>query len=261
MAQSPEQMAAEYRGYAEAFKDQSVVEAYRYRHAYPGELFSILDELAGAQRAKVLDVGCGRGDIARNLVALVERVDAVDVSLQMIQKGKQLPNGDHPRLHWLHGRIEEVELDPPYTLITAGDSIHWLDWSLIMPRFQQILAKGGYLALVERWAEPDPWSILSELLPHYRTDKYYAQQLGLEKQNLFQKVGERKTSAEAFAQSIDDYIESYHSRVGFSRERMGQERAAAFDREARKLLQQAYRTGTITFQVGARVIWGFPQKP
>ena len=42
-----------------------------------------------------------------------------------------------------------------------------------------------------------------------------------ERHGLFQKVGEKATSPVPFVQSIDDYIESYHARSGFSRERMG----------------------------------------
>ena len=66
--------------YAEAFKDQQVVEAYRHRPPYPQEVFTILAALVLGEPRPVLDVGSGSGDIARPLVELVERVDAVDLS-------------------------------------------------------------------------------------------------------------------------------------------------------------------------------------
>ncbi len=41
MTQDSQAIAAEYRGYAEAFQDQSVVEAYQYRPPYPDATFDI----------------------------------------------------------------------------------------------------------------------------------------------------------------------------------------------------------------------------
>jgi 2-polyprenyl-3-methyl-5-hydroxy-6-metoxy-1,4-benzoquinol methylase len=98
---------------AEAFKDQHVVDAYRYRPPYPDEVFDILAGLIPDKPLTVLDVGAGSGDIARKLVDKVARVDAVDFSLQMIEMGKRLPNGNHPHLQWIYGKVEDVPLTPP----------------------------------------------------------------------------------------------------------------------------------------------------
>lgn len=89
---------------AEAFKDVHVVNAYRFREPYPDEVFDILASLIVDEPRAVLDVGAGSGDIARRLVERVERVDAVDFSHNMIERGKQLPNGNNPHLHWIYGR-------------------------------------------------------------------------------------------------------------------------------------------------------------
>ena len=121
------------RAYAQAFQEQKVVEAYQHRPPYTQEVFALLAALVLDEPRAVLDVGSGSGDIARPLTPLVERVDAVDFSQRMIERGKQLPNGSHPRLHWIYGRIEEVPLAPPYALVTAGSSIHWTEWDVALP--------------------------------------------------------------------------------------------------------------------------------
>ena len=259
MIQKPKQFSSEY---AEPFQDPSVVAAYRHRPPYPAEVFEILAGLVTGTPRRVLDAGCGTGNIARNLVARVDQVDAVDVSLPMLEHGKRLPHGDHQHLRWLHGRIEEVELEPPYRLVTAGESLHWMDWNIVLPRFREVLVPGGYLAVVEQRTRPDPWSTLSEIVPRYRTDggyQPYNMIAELERHGLFQKVGEQETSPVQFVQSIDDYIESYHSRSGFSRERMGVAQADAFDREARRILLHSYRDGSIPLQVAGSVVWGLPK--
>src|SRR5581483_8631492 len=109
--------------YAMQFQDSSIVDVYHHRSPYTAEAIEHLVGLITNQPRTVLDVGCGTGDLARRLVERVERVDAVDFSQAMIAKGKTLPGGDHPRLNWIYGRIEEVALHPPYALITAGASL------------------------------------------------------------------------------------------------------------------------------------------
>lgn len=258
MRQKPEHIEA---AYAESFKDASVVEAYRYRPPYPAEVFALLLELLRGESRRVLDVGCGTGKIARNLVEHVEQVDAVDFSQRMIEQGKRLPNGAHPGLRWLYGRVEDVALEPPYGLVTAAASLHWMDWHVVLPRFQEALGAGGYLAIVGYETEPDPWSLLSEIIPQYKTTPDYQSYdlIGeLEQRGLFTKVGEKRTAPVSFVQSVDDYVESYHSRSGFSRERMGPEHATVFDRGARKILSNSYSDGMIPFQVFSDVVWGLP---
>lgn len=244
-----------------SFQDQSVVAAYRYRPPYPDEIFTILLKLITAPPRRVLDVGCGTGDLARRLAPLVHQVDAVDFSQAMIEEGKRLPGGDHPHLRWLHGRMEDVALDPPYSLVTAGASLHWLDWPVVLPRFQSVLLPDSYLAIVTHGTKPDPWSLLQDAVTRYRTDGDYQPfnlLAELTNHGLFHQVGEQETKPVPFVQSLDDCIESYHSRSGFSRERMGSERAAAFDQEARASLRQAYPNDTIPLTVVGSVVWGLP---
>lgn len=81
--------------YAETFKDHLVVDACQHRLPDPDGVFDILAELITDEPRAVLDVGTGSGDIARRLVDFVERVDAVDFSQNMIERGKQLLNGDY----------------------------------------------------------------------------------------------------------------------------------------------------------------------
>lgn len=144
--------------YAEQFKDSSIAEVYHRRPPYSDEAIDTLIALMTGEPRTILDVGCGTGDLARRLVSEAERIDAVDFSRAMIAKGRALPEGRHPRLHWIFGRVEEVELRPPYALITAGESLHWMEWDAVFPLFQRILTPHGFLAIVERETEPSPWS-------------------------------------------------------------------------------------------------------
>ncbi len=259
MAGQREERAATDAG---AFQDPDVVAAYRYRPPYPEELFDLLVSLIATTPRRVLDLGCGTGELARSLVRWVEQVDALDFSSAMIRMGKHLPGGDDPRLRWLCGAAEDASLDPPYALITAGASLHWLAWPIVLPRLRAALAPGGYLAIIEQRTSPDVWSALGDLIPRYRVDVYQAPARPLieelQQRGLFRFVGEQLTAPVPFVQSTDAFLASYHSRVGFARARMGKQRAAAFDWEAREFLLAMHPDGLVTLDVAAHVVWGFP---
>ncbi len=248
--------------YATQFADPSVVAAYPTRPAYPDAVFPLLVELAAGRPRVVLDIGCGTGDIARRLVEHVEWVDAVDMSAPMIAAGRSMPGGDHPRLRWIVGRMEDVALWPPYALVTAGESLQWMDWQVVLPRLRDVLVPGGFVAMIERIGRPAPWSeALTPLLGRFSTNRDYRPYVladELEQRGLFLRQGERETAPVVVRQSIADYVESFHSRNGFSRDRMRAEQAAAFDRELTALVTPYADGGALVGHVSARVVWGLP---
>lgn len=248
--------------YGAQFSDASIVAAYHHRPPYPQELFSILVGLINDTPRTVLDIGCGTGPLVRNLAPLVDHVDAVDISAPMLAKGKQLPNGAHPNLRWIEGRVEDVVLAPPYSLIVAGASLHWMEWDVVLPRLRAMLTPNGVLALTGEGIAPMPWDpTLYARIPHFSTNHEY-QQINLidelTRRHLFRKLGEQHTTPVPWTQSVDDYVESFHARNGLSRDRMAPEQAAAFDAEVKALVQPWAKAGWLPFQLATRVVWGEP---
>lgn len=251
---------------ASAFQDTSVVVAYQYRPPYPASVFDLLARLVTEHPRSVLDAGCGTGLLARHLVERVDRVDAVDISELMIQQGKCLPQGDHPRLNWLVGRMEEVPLHPPYALITTGDSLHWMDWEVVLPRFARLLTQEGFLAILGVEQLPPAWSSeLSLICRHYTTvpNKQISYDFiqAIEERGLFQRVENWRTKPVPFSQSLADYIESFHGRASFSRDRMSPANANAFDACIRALVSPFCQKGTVELQIVTEIVWGRPLLP
>jgi ubiquinone/menaquinone biosynthesis C-methylase UbiE len=250
---------------AARFEDASVVERYPFRLPYPDETFDILVGLITDEPRTVLDVGTGTGDMARSLVTHVERVDAVDRSEAMIRKGKTLPQGKHPGLRWINGEIEQVELHPPYALITAGESLHWMNWEVVLPRFHYVLTPHGQLAIVYREEVPPSWQDgLDQLIDRYSTIRNYeAFDLieELEKRQLFQKSGEHLTAPVTSTISIEHYIASFHSRSSLSLEHMPPADATAFDTGVRELVEPWSNEGYIQLECIGSVVWGRPLVP
>jgi trans-aconitate methyltransferase len=212
----------------------------------------------------VLDLGCGTGFVARPLAPLVDRVDAVDMSVAMIEQGRRLPGGDHPHLNWIVGRTEDVALRPPYALVTAGDSLHWMNWDVVLPRLADVLSPAGWLAILsaDGTVAPEDEVFHQELLAlirrystYHRPDFRLLDEL--ERRGLFREQGRTETEAVAFCQSVDEYVESFHARASLSWERMDAHDAAAFDAELRQLVLD--RVGdTVEQAVHASIAWGKP---
>jgi SAM-dependent methyltransferase len=247
--------------YAQQFCDSSVVEAYPYRLPYPPAVFPLLAGLIAAPPRRVLDVGCGPGDIARSLAPLVGSVDAVDVSAAMIALGRTLSGGDYPGLRWILGRAEDAALAPSYGLVTAGESLHWMLWDLLLPRLRSLLVPGGVIALIER-REAHPWDAAAqELITRYSTNRDfrpYDLVDELVRRRLFTPLGEVQTEPVVVRQTVAAYVESIHSRNGFSRDRMTVAAAAGFDRELAALVAPYAEHGELVLQTVGRIRWGAP---
>ena len=250
--------------HASRFKHKSVADAYVLRPPYPEETYEILRDLLGESPGRVLDVGCGPGKIARMLVEYVEGVDAIDFSEEMIRMGKSLANGAHPRLEWIHGRVEEVEWNPPYSMVTAGASIHWMEWSTVFPRFKKAMSDGGYVVIIDgdRPLE-SPWREAElALIRGYSTNPHYEEIdviQELQDRGNFRPLDEKLTRPVRFSQSIRDYVGSFHSRDSMSVEHMGEDNATAFDAELSSILgEYADEAGMLSFHLQTRVTWGRP---
>ncbi len=248
--------------YAQQFQDDSVVQAYTHRPTYPEAIFTRLLQLLPQGPRTILDVGCGRGELARPLAARVDRLDAVDWSEAMIRQGQQLPHGDNPHLHWQIARIEEAHFTPPYALITAGASLQWMNWDIVCPQFAQILTATGLLVLVDQEERGVPWqSALNALIAQFSTNQDYkpyhlAEELIQRRHFIIQ--GEERTDSIPFQQPVDEYIEAFHSRNGFSRQRMTSENAAEFDAKLRAAVLPFCPNQKVTLQIIGTMQWGRP---
>jgi ubiquinone/menaquinone biosynthesis C-methylase UbiE len=112
----------------------------RYRPAYPPELLVRLAAAAGLDgTGRLLDLGCGTGQLAVPLSRYVEEVVAVDVEPEMLA---ELP----PGIRTVQGRAEDVDESwGAFRLVTIGRAFHWLDGPVVMERLARIT---GQVALV-----------------------------------------------------------------------------------------------------------------
>jgi SAM-dependent methyltransferase len=268
------------------FRYASVARRYGARPAYPSALFDALADLLPASPRTVLDVGCGPGKVALGLLSLLtrltrqtrqtrqedlERIDAVDPSPAMLEEARAAA-GPRDRVRWIQGRFEEAPLDPPYGLVTAGASFHWLDAEVALGRVREILAPGGWLAVLDGDAPEDaPWSARESELhirflgrmehgPAFTRGGRYRRPCAddpvLDHPG-FRRHGRRVFRHDASCR-VEEYVAALHSRQSFVLEAMGDALAREFDAALCRLLEPHAKAGMLRFTVATRLEWGRP---
>jgi ubiquinone/menaquinone biosynthesis C-methylase UbiE len=152
--------------------DEVAAEYDRNRPAYPEELMDVACEVARIGAGdRVLEVGCGSGQLTRSLLARGLRVTALEPGdrLMSIARDRLTGAGD---VEFLHARLEDAPLpDDRYRAVFSASAIHWADPDVSWRRIADVLAPGGTLALIQCFGlrQPPGADDQEELLSAIRT--------------------------------------------------------------------------------------------
>jgi SAM-dependent methyltransferase len=137
-----------------------VAEEYdRHRPAYPDALIDRACEVGGlGPGAKVLEIGCGTGQLTRSLLARSLRVTAIEPGERLIARARDRL-GHAGEVEFVNGRLEEVSLPHAhYSAAFSASAIHWVDPDVSWRKTAEALVDGGTLALVSYFGLAEPRS-------------------------------------------------------------------------------------------------------
>jgi trans-aconitate methyltransferase len=185
--------------YGAQFKDESVAGAYYARPPYPDEVFDILVGLIGRRPSRVLELGCGSGDLTIELARRVDHLDAVDFSAAMLDIARSRPGADQATIRWYLMPAESFESVLDYNLVCAGASLHWMDWEVLFPKIATFLARDGLLVIAVRSVVGQPWDAeVRGIIPQYSTNLEYEPYdliAELDSRDLFYENGRHATNS------------------------------------------------------------------
>ena len=253
---------ARRRSEAFVFEDKDTVAAYRHRLPYDGEILGKLLGLMTGPHRRVLDVGCGTGEIARAVVGQVDQVDAVDPSAEMLDAARSSPGGEHPRLRWICSKIEAARIDPPYDLVVAGSSLHWIDCGVAMPILSRSLRSGGVMVLMGSGLHNSPWlkeqlGLTASYCPATAEKPHRPLVEDLEDRGLFETRGQASSAPVVYHRTVDEYVEAYTT-VNVFRRNMDTDRHRRLLHELKELLAGYSKDGVLTIEAFCHLAWGVP---
>ncbi len=245
--------------FAAQFDDPSIVAAYDARPPYPAALVDLTLAVAGVPRPRLLDLGCGTGELTRRLAPHAGHVTAVDRSARMIAAARAAAGGQASNIEWIVADAEEAPAAGSFDLAIAAESFHWFDWPLACARVAALVPTRRLLIVEGRFDVGSPWApALAALVAVHSTNREFVPYdlVGeLLARGLFRLSGRRAMEPERLDQTIDEYIRSIHSRNGFSRDRMPPASAHAFE-EAVRALVGPYARPRLELRIETRVAWG-----
>ncbi|MFK4492459.1 class I SAM-dependent methyltransferase [Bradyrhizobium sp. USDA 336] len=135
----------------------------RYQPEYPHELFRSLSEhLLLTPDSRVLDLGCGTGQIGLGLAPSVKHVDCVDPNRAMLGEADRL-SSERGLLNISVIESTAEEMDPGltgYQGATIASAFHWMDRSLVLETLDRRLLLSGKVAIITRVRDettPSDW--------------------------------------------------------------------------------------------------------
>lgn len=136
--------------YGDIFKGTAQYYA-RYRRPYPEQIFSdIVEYYHLNSKGKLLDLGCGTGEISIPLASYFAEVIGVDPCPDMIEEAeKRAEREGILNIHWLEKKAEDLESSiAPIRLAVAGVSFHWMKQPVVFKKVYDLLEDGGGMSIV-----------------------------------------------------------------------------------------------------------------
>lgn len=149
---------AEIRSHGRVF-DEIADEYERHRPAYPDALIDRACEVAGlGPGARVLEIGCGTGQLTHSLLARGLRVMAVEPGEQLIARARDHLTGAG-EVQLVNARLEEASVPcGQHRAVFSASAIHWVDPDVSWRKIADALVDGGTVALVSYFGLEDPRS-------------------------------------------------------------------------------------------------------
>lgn len=137
------------RQYGRVF-DEVAVQYDRSRPGYPQELVEEACAIAGLEPGDlVLEIGCGSGQLTRDLLAAGLEVVAVEPGAQLLSLAAGHLDGAG-EVTFVNSRFEDAELPSRrFRAVFAASSFHWIDPEVSWAKVADVLAPGGTFALLQ----------------------------------------------------------------------------------------------------------------
>lgn len=243
------------KAYRDLFKGTAPYYA-RYRYKYSPEFFrELVTRLNLDGTGRLLDLGCGTGQLTLPLSAHFEEAVGLDPEPEMLEQAKlATEEAGVKNIRWVEGGSADLptleDSLGSFRVVTMGNSFHWMDQAATLTQLDRMVDPGGALAIIgtrssnifeatEGWAY-EIRKIIQKMLGEQRragTATYQGHTLTFEEmldQSSFKRV-EVFEVADTRYLTADEIIGFLYSTSYASKAVLGDKRAE-FEREVRQTL-------------------------
>lgn len=137
------------RDYGKVF-DEIAAEYDRNRPMYPDELVDQACQVAGIGAGdRVLEIGCGSGQLTRSLLARGLHVTALEPGRNLMALARQNLEGAGA-VEFMNARFEDASCPREhFRAVFSASALHWVDPEVSWRKIADVLVPGGTLALVQ----------------------------------------------------------------------------------------------------------------
>jgi SAM-dependent methyltransferase len=136
----------------------------RYRRGYPAELILRLRQFSRGGHGRLLDLGCGTGQLLLQLAGFFDDAVGIDPEPDMLREAKRAARERKvANAQWIEAGSRDLEESEPalgrFDLVTVGTAFHFMEPRATLAALQRI---GGGVAVAyagsPMWLHPEPWA-------------------------------------------------------------------------------------------------------
>jgi SAM-dependent methyltransferase len=244
----------------------------RYRREYPTELVEHLRRFGRGGRGRLLDLGCGTGQLLLQLAGFFDHCVGIDSEPDMLREAARLARERHVgNAEWIQASSSDLpglesELGP-VDLVTIGTAFHFMEPQATLRALMRIVREGGAVAVAYNgspmWLHPDPWAqtlrrVLESRLGPVRSLDVAAE--GLRASELTMKdLGYARIERweHTYESTVDiDFIIG-HISSALSPVQIPPEQRPDFDEQVRQEIAVIAPSGSVTETVAVRAVIGY----
>lgn len=142
----------------------------RYRPGYPDKFFAhVIKKFKLDGTSRLLDLGCGTGQLAIPLASYFEKVVAMDPDSRMLEEGKRAAKRvGIKNILWVKGGSDDIRVGMgKFRLVVIGRAFHWMNQKKTLRALHKIIEPHGGVVIVSRpdsgnvwnahWNSKEPW--------------------------------------------------------------------------------------------------------
>lgn len=148
----------------------------KYRPDIPEEVIDVIVEHLGIKPSdRVLDIGCGTGQVALAMEGRCKEVVSLDPDPEMLEWAKKATKDSKTKLIWLNYGAEDLgkikKRSPIFKLATVCRAFHWMNQDQVLKDLNDLIKEDGGIAILgdkSFWTGNEKWQrVIKKVIQKY----------------------------------------------------------------------------------------------